>query len=277
MSPEERLASIVSSLESVGISCLVMGGHAVRYYGLQRYTNDFDLTLAPEVWDDLSERLARTGMFVGTRPVEGNSWRPAAFRRFLLGSLPSGQEEWLEFWRGNHLLAPFHELFARRQVGVYGGQEVAFLSIQDLIRSKETERAKDWEDVSYLEELLDSQLHARMVAGEITLADALCQLRSRRGFDSYLVEGQFSDKEAVLAALRHATNPVTQAFLLPLVPETPIESKVVTIEPLVEGKLRSIAPASPLHRSLVEVVRRQYKVACQNRDRADKESLRMVH
>lgn len=65
MNPEERLAAIVTALESVGLSCLVMGGHAVRYYGLNRHTNDFDLTLAPDGWDDLADRLARTGLFPG--------------------------------------------------------------------------------------------------------------------------------------------------------------------------------------------------------------------
>jgi hypothetical protein len=29
LSPEERLAALVASLESVGVSCLVMGGHKV--------------------------------------------------------------------------------------------------------------------------------------------------------------------------------------------------------------------------------------------------------
>ncbi len=48
MNPEERLAAIAQALESVGLACLIMGGHAVRFYDLQRYTNDFDLTLAPD-------------------------------------------------------------------------------------------------------------------------------------------------------------------------------------------------------------------------------------
>lgn len=52
MNPEERLAVIVTALESVGLSYLIMGGHAVRFYGLQRHTNDFDLTLAPDGWAD---------------------------------------------------------------------------------------------------------------------------------------------------------------------------------------------------------------------------------
>jgi hypothetical protein len=274
LNPEERLATIVAALESVGLSCLVMGGHAVRFYGLQRHTNDFDLTLAPDGWDDLVHRLARTGLFAGAGPVEGNSWRPGAFRRFLLGNLADGQEEWLEFWRGNHLLAPFPELFARREVRAYGGRELPFLSLPDLIRSKETERAKDWDDVAYLEELLDARLHARCVAGNIVVADALAQIRSRRGFDTYLAESKFADAEAIRTALERTANPITQAFLLPWVPEAVAATPVVAIEPVVERKLRSVAPASSLHRSLVEVVRRQYKVFCQDRDRADKEAIR---
>ena len=72
MNPEERLAAIGAALESVGLFCLVMGGHAVRFYGRQRHTNDFDLTLAPDGWDDLADRLARTCLFAGSGPVEGN-------------------------------------------------------------------------------------------------------------------------------------------------------------------------------------------------------------
>jgi hypothetical protein len=124
LNPEERLAAIVAALESVGLSCLVMGGHAVRFYGLQRYTNDFDLTIAPDGWDDLADKLAASGLFPRVGPVEGNSWRPGAFRRFHLGTSAAGQEEWLEFWRGNHLLAPFPELFARRVAGAYGGRDI---------------------------------------------------------------------------------------------------------------------------------------------------------
>jgi hypothetical protein len=271
---EERLAAIVTAMESVGLSSLVMGGHAVRFYGLNRNTNDFDLTLSPDGWDNLAGRLARTGLFPGPAPIEGNSWRPGAFRRFLLGNLPDGQEEWLEFWRHNHLLAPFSELYGRREVGGYGGRDLPFLSLPDLIRSKETERAKDWDDVSYLEEFLDARLHARCVADTLTITEAFTELRSRRGFDTYLAENRFSESEAVRSALAHATNPITQAFLLPWATDAAAATPVIAMEPLVEQKLRSVAPASSLHRSLVEVVRRQYKVFCQDRDRADKQAIR---
>jgi hypothetical protein len=272
LNPDERLAGIVAALDSAGLTCLVMGGHAVRHYGLQRYTNDFDFTLAPGVWNELTDRLAATGLFRGAGPVEGNTWRPESFRRFLIGHLPGGGEERLEFWRGNHLLAPFPELLGRREIGVYAGLEVSFLALEDLIRSKETERAKDWEDISFLEEFLDARLRLQSAADTGVLAIALAQLRSRRGFDTYLAEDAFGDQAVVRSALAHSRNPVSQAFLLPWDSDVVLPAASVAIEPLVERKLRSLAPASPLHRSLVEVVRRQYKVACQDRDRADKEA-----
>ncbi len=219
MSPEERLAAIVSALRSVGLSSLIMGGHAVRYYGLQRYTNDFDFVLAADGWGDLANRLAQTNLFPQPGAMEGNSWRPLAFRRFLLGTLPNGQEEWLEFWRTNHLLAPFAELSARCEVARYGEIEVAFLGLPDLIRSKETERAKDWDDIAYLEEFLDTRQRRMYAAGELSLTEALGRVRSVRGFDSYLAESALSDQAAVRAALEQVRNPITQAFLLPCAPD----------------------------------------------------------
>ena len=70
---------------------------------------------------------------------------------------------------------------------------------------------------------------------------------------------------------------VTQAYLLPFAPDvTELPPPVVAIEPVVLKRLRSVAPGSPLHLSLVELVRRQYKTALQAADRADKEALRAV-
>ena len=151
MNSETRLAEVVAALETVGIRCLVMGGHAVRYYGVDRNTNDFDLHVSPNCWDDLAERLRRSALFAGKELLEGPSWRPQAFRRFQIGVLPSGREEWLEFWKENHLLPAFDELYARREIGPYGGRLIEFVALADLIRSKETERTSDRQDIAFLE------------------------------------------------------------------------------------------------------------------------------
>ncbi len=81
LNSEERLAAALTGLESVGLYCLVVAGHAVRFCGLNQHTSDLDLTLAPEGWSDLADRLVRAGLFGATGPVEGNTWRPRAFRR----------------------------------------------------------------------------------------------------------------------------------------------------------------------------------------------------
>ncbi len=193
MNPESRFAEIVSALEGAGIPCLVMGGHAVRFYGLSRNTIDFDLHLAPDSWAELSPRLAGTPLFAGKPVLEGPSWRPNSFRRFLIGRLSDGREEWPEFWCENHLLPSFSELYARREQGLYGGRLLSFLALPDLIKSKETERAVDWQDMTVLEEFLDARMLAQADSGGRTLPDALSRIRSRSrsGFETALQRGLF--------------------------------------------------------------------------------------
>lgn len=275
MNPETRLAEIVTALEAVGLTCLVMGGHAVRYYGLQRNTNDYDLNLAPDRWPDLPHLLQQSALFLGRPVIEGSSWRPGSFRRFQIGRLPDGREEWLEFWRDNHLLPPFAELFNRREEGSYGGRLLPFLALPDLIRSKETERARDWQDVAVLEEFLDARLLAHMEQGRLGLAQALAQLRSRRGFESYWQKGYLTNRSAIQEALMQTSLSITQAFLLPLQADLSLlPVPTVPIEPVILNRLRSVEPASGLHLALVETVRRQYKSVAQTADRANKEAIR---
>jgi hypothetical protein len=274
VNPDERLAWIVTALESAGLAYLVMGGHAVRFYGLQRNTVDFDFHLAPDRWDDLPELLARTTLFSGRPVVEGSSWSAHAFRRFEIGRLPDGREEWLEFWRENHLLPPFPELYARRETGLYGGRSLDFLSLSDLIRSKETERTKDWLDVDVLTEFLDARHLARVKDGLMDLPWALASLQSRVGLEGFLQAGHLSDPQIVSEALRHAMHPVTQALLLPFSPASDLSETTPAIESVVVKRLRVIAPTSPLHLALVEAVRRQYRAFRQATDKRDKEAIR---
>jgi hypothetical protein len=271
---EERLAEVVTALDAVGVTCLVMGGHAVRFHGLARNTDDFDLHVAPDRWDDLPALIGRTTLAAGDPIIEGPSWRPGAFRRFRIGTLPDGRDEWLECWKTNHLLAPHAELLSRAERGRYGGREIAFLGLRDLIRSKETERDKDWGDVLVLEQVLDARLLAQVRSGTRPLPEALALLRSRAGFESYLVEGMLKDTQAVASALAVATSPITQSFLIPVNPAAVTAPPVLALEPVVLERLRAVSAGSPLHLSLVEVVRRRYIAFRKEEDRADKQLIR---
>lgn len=274
MNPDARLAEIVAALEGAGVSCLVMGGHAVRYYGLSRNTIDFDLYVAADHWQDLPGQLARIPLFRELPVIEGPSWRPQSFRRFQIGRLVDGREEWLECWRGNHLLAPFEQLYARREQGPHGGRVLSFLSLPDLMRSKETERAVDWQDIAVLEEFLDNRLLAEAESGHRSPHAALSGIRSRSGFESALQKNLFSEAGVVEQALAVASLSITQAFLLPLAPTaTNLPMTTPAIEPVLQSRLRTVAPVSALHITLVEAVRRQYRLAAQEADRRDKEAV----
>lgn len=58
----EHLNQITSALDELDVSYLVMGGHAVRYYGFRRETTDHDLYIPAEIGRNLSELLSRTAL-----------------------------------------------------------------------------------------------------------------------------------------------------------------------------------------------------------------------
>jgi hypothetical protein len=265
---EERLAGLYREMVGLGLPCLVMGGHAVRFYGIDRTTIDFDfhVALEPGAWAGMLDVLGRSPLLAAAR--EAHSWRPSDFRRFVIGHLPDGRDELLECWRRNHLLPPFPELFARREEGRYGGATLAFLGLSDLIRSKETEREDDWRDVALLEEIADER---RLAAGPEGATEALRQLRSRRGFERARTAGLFSRSDLVAAAARAPASVLAAAFLAPWVggDVTWPEQAASILE--VGSSLARVVPGSARHLALVEAVRRLHRRAAMEADRADKE------
>ena len=183
MSPTARLLEVTDALTEAGLQLLIMGGHAVRHYGVDRNTFDFDFHVSADSAGQLEDRLRRTRLFSGGELKEGVSWRRDDFRRFQIGVLPNDREEWLEFWFRNHLLAP--------------------------------------SDVRLLEEVLDARNLAN-ATGPAGPASALAQLRSRRGFETAEAQGLFRSHEQVRESLERAAHPVTCAYLLPFAPDAEV-------------------------------------------------------
>ena len=233
-----------------------MGGHAVRYYGIRRDTDDFDLCTASIAPADLNSRLTATPLLRDA--IHAPAWRGNDFTRFQVGLLHDGRPEWLEFWIKGHLLDDFDRLWERREMGDYGGRSVPFLSLPDLIRSKETGRPKDWRDIATLEKIDDERNVAAVRRGASPLV-ALGQLRSRRGFRWALDGGPLADVVAVRAAATTARHPVTYACLAPIVPDLPPPPTLrAPIDPAVLLPLRRATLADPIHLNAIEIVRRAY-------------------
>lgn len=269
MSPDEKLARITRALQASGIEALVMGGHAVRYYGVDRNTSDFDLVTSVSSPDDLRSRLPSDPLFSGIKEVP--VWRSDDFARFEIGTLPDGRQELLEFWIHNHLLPGFSDLKARAEVGRYGGDDIAFVSLDDLLRSKETERESDWQDIALLEEIRDARLLAKATDAD-GIVHALESVRSRRGLERLQTSGLLTDRDAVTRAIERCTHPVTFAMLSPLSPESQPGQLTVPIEETARVALARAALGSAFHLGVVEVVRRGYKRQAMDRDRIDKQA-----
>src|SRR5262245_20231616 len=196
-----------------------MGGHAVRHYGIDRSTLDFDfhLALEPAAWATLASTLTSAPAIGVVR--QGDSWRPDDFQRFVIGTLADGREERLEFWRRNHLLGPWTDLLGRQEQGGYGGANVAFLGLDDLTRSKETERDDVWRDVGLLEEIADERRLAAAVGGDGRVA-AISALRSRRGFERAKANGLLTQADVLERAAAVVKHPLACGYLAPACPRS---------------------------------------------------------
>jgi hypothetical protein len=270
MTVVERLTEIVSALEELNVPHLIMGGHAVRYYGFNRETTDHDLHIPAAAGRNLSDILSKTTLFLSAPPTEAPTWRGEDFRRFVLGLLPDGKEELLEFWIRNHLLDDFEKLYDRREEGMYGGMKMPFLSLPDLIRSKETERESDWEDIKILEGILDHRNIAAVKAGG-SMTAALSTIRSVRGLELAVNAGLTAGSLNAKAALQVAQNPITQALLIPFAPEEePALPESELLPVIFRRELASVSPCSTRHLTFVNAVWLRYKRAMKEIDRQEK-------
>jgi hypothetical protein len=257
---DQTLARIYLSLREAGIDALVMGGHAVRYYGIDRNT-----IATPELLRTELSSISALG------PIREESvWRRHDFARFEIGKLPDGRPQWLEFWLRNHLLDDFANLKARAETGSYGGEQIRFLSLPDLMRSKETERESDWHDIALLEEILDDRHGAAIAATCDGLFKFLSSLRSRRGMDFAIEQKLTANRDEVVRALTSGCHPVTCAFLYPFALDQSKRGKGI-LPPTIAALLSTVVGGSPKHFAIVEIARRDYKRAAMDRDRADKQ------
>lgn len=161
----------------------------------------------------------------------------------------------------------------RAEVGLYGGGEVTFLSIADLLKSKETERESDWLDISLLEEIQDARNQAAIGTAPGALQRLLANLRSRRGMDRAIALRVLDDdRDAIVTAVATCAHPATYAFLFPLAQQVHPLGLAVPVDAAPLASLASSVFGSPKHFALVEICRRAYKRHAMDVDRADKQT-----
>ena len=182
MTPEQRLGQIADALEAAGLEC--GDGRARRpVFGVGRNTVDFRF-LRCSVFGRRSARRSRPLRPLPVRPcrARGLPGGPRTSCTLRFGACPTAARNgWSSGCEitSSRILA--NSAPAKKR-GIYGDREIGFLSLGDLLGSKETERESDWMDIALLEEIQD----ARHLSKAVTRADLevlLSHLQSRRGFE----------------------------------------------------------------------------------------------
>ena len=136
----------LTCLNEAGVEYLIVGGHAVAYYGYVRPTRDIDVWIA--VSPDNAEKLVRAvNAFFGA-PLQGlaKEWFLDHENVTRFGAVPNLIEIVPTISGGN-----FKEAYARRVSAEIDGQKAHLISLDDLLANKRASgRPKDIADVDEL-------------------------------------------------------------------------------------------------------------------------------
>lgn len=136
----------LTCLNEAGVEYLIVGGHAVAYYGYVRPTRDIDVWVA--VSPGNAERLVRAvNSFFGTE-LKGlaKEWFLDHENVTRFGAVPNLIEIVPTISGGI-----FHEAYARKVVAEIDGQKANLIALDDLLANKRASgRPKDLADVDEL-------------------------------------------------------------------------------------------------------------------------------
>ncbi len=152
---ERDFAEFIRILRRRRVRFLVIGGYAMAHHGLVRATNDVDVLIATDKPNTARVRSAAKE-FVGVEPSDAALRPPRGM--FRIGP-PSAHVDVTTKIDG---IADFEGAWRRRSKGEFFGVPVAYLSLEDMRRTKRAaSRPKDLGDLAWLEAQL---VNARRIA-----------------------------------------------------------------------------------------------------------------
>lgn len=142
---ESDFAEFIRILKRHRVRFLVVGGYAMAHHGLVRATNDVDVLIATDEANVARVRAAARE-FVGVEPSDRALRPPRGM--FRIGP-PTAHVDVTTKIDG---IADFERAWERRSRGEFFGVPVAYLSLEDMRRTKRAAgRPKDLGDLAWLE------------------------------------------------------------------------------------------------------------------------------
>jgi hypothetical protein len=143
----DDLQELIATLQSHRVEFLVVGAHALAFYGRPRFTEDLDLFLRRSAANEAALTAALLEFGLPIKPEAINRLMNLDRQMVVLGNEPNAVDL-LTFLDG----VDFDSSWENRVAGELGGIPVYFISREDYIRTKRaTGRAKDLRDLEMLE------------------------------------------------------------------------------------------------------------------------------
>ena len=147
MAVPKDLREFIESLNSHGVEYLIVGAHALAFYGFPRYTGDVDVLLRPTTDNAARVEQVLVAFSFASLGLKADDFLQPG-RIVQLGIAPN-RIDLLTSLTG----VTFEEAWDRRVPGELDGIPVAFLSRETLIKNKRaTGRLQDAADVEKLEQ-----------------------------------------------------------------------------------------------------------------------------
>ncbi len=138
------IPQLCASFDSHSVRYILIGGAAVNFHGFNRFTDDIDVLIEATPENARAAIQALRDLGLGTAWLiegEGLLQKPITIFKDVV------QIDVQVKTRGIH----FDEAWERRETAVVDGQRVCYLSLQDLIASKEAAgRPQDLRDLEWL-------------------------------------------------------------------------------------------------------------------------------
>jgi predicted nucleotidyltransferase len=145
MNTQPDFEDFLRLLEGARVEYMIVGGYAVAFHGFPRFTKDID------IFFDMSaanlDRICRVLVEFGFRAESVDRTALETLGNVIAIGVPPVRIDLVNHIDG----VTFAEAQANTVRGKYGGVDVTFIGLQDLIRNKSsTSRAKDKADVEEL-------------------------------------------------------------------------------------------------------------------------------
>lgn len=141
------ITRVLSTLEAHGVQALLMGGQACVLYGAAEFSRDLDVTLlaSPENLERLRGAIEElSAQVIAVPPFELEYLQRGHAVHFRCHD-PAAEGVRLDVMSKMRGVEPFPDLWERRTVLVLeNGEQLALLSLPDLVAAKKTQRDKDW-------------------------------------------------------------------------------------------------------------------------------------